>query len=561
MTSAMADYVFSMKGLTKVHEPDKKIVKDLYLSFIPGAKIGIIGVNGTGKSTILRIMAGVDTNFTGETWTRPGVKVGYLPQEPDLGDAKTVKEAVEVAVQPTRDILDEFEALSMKLGEPMSDEEMTKLLDKQGALQDKIDAVDGWNLDHMLELAMDALRLPPADADPSKLSGGEKRRVALCRLLLEKPEILLLDEPTNHLDAESVAWLQGHLQTYPGCVVLVTHDRYFLDTVVSWILELDRGQAIPFQGNYSEWLDAKQKRLAAEEKNESARQRKIRQELEWVRASPKARQAKSKARITAFDSLVRDAQNNKRDANEVRIPPGPRLGNKVIEVSKLRKSFGDKLLIDDLEFRVPPGAIVGIVGPNGAGKTTFFRMVVGEEKPDEGDIVIGDTVQLSYVDQGRDDLDPDKTVYEVISEGAEEVDVGGKKVSARQYCGWFNFRGSDQQKVVGKLSGGERNRVHLAKLLKAGGNLLLLDEPTNDLDVETLRSLESALLEFPGCVLIISHDRWYLDRICTHILAFEGDSNVLFFEGTYSDYAADRKKRLGADADVPRRIKYRKLTR
>ncbi|MFK8004455.1 MAG: energy-dependent translational throttle protein EttA [Polyangiales bacterium] len=557
----MADYVFSMKGLTKVHEPDKKIVKDLYLSFIPGAKIGIIGVNGTGKSTILRIMAGVDTNFTGETWTRPGVKVGYLPQEPDLGDAKTVKEAVEVAVQPTRDILDEFEALSMKLGEPMSDEEMTKLLDKQGALQDKIDAVDGWNLDHMLELAMDALRLPPADADPSKLSGGEKRRVALCRLLLEKPEILLLDEPTNHLDAESVAWLQGHLQTYPGCVVLVTHDRYFLDTVVSWILELDRGQAIPFQGNYSEWLDAKQKRLAAEEKNESARQRKIRQELEWVRASPKARQAKSKARITAFDSLVRDAQNNKREANEVRIPPGPRLGNKVIEVSKLRKSFGDKLLIDDLEFRVPPGAIVGIVGSNGAGKTTFFRMVVGEETPDEGNIVIGDTVQLSYVDQGRDDLDPEKTVYEVISEGAEEVDVGGKKVSARQYCGWFNFRGSDQQKVVGKLSGGERNRVHLAKLLKAGGNLLLLDEPTNDLDVETLRSLESALLEFPGCVLIISHDRWYLDRICTHILAFEGDSNVLFFEGTYSDYAADRKKRLGADADVPRRIKYRKLTR
>ncbi|MFT5357874.1 MAG: sulfate-transporting ATPase [Polyangiales bacterium] len=561
MTSPMADYVFSMKGLTKVHEPDKKIVKDLYLSFIPGAKIGIIGVNGTGKSTILRIMAGVDTNFTGETWTRPGVKVGYLPQEPDLGDAKTVKEAVEVAVKPIRDILDEFEALSMKLGEPMSDDEMTKLLDKQGALQDKIDSVDGWNLDHMLELAMDALRLPPADADPATLSGGEKRRVALCRLLLEKPEILLLDEPTNHLDAASVAWLQGHLQSYPGCVVLVTHDRYFLDTVVTWILELDRGQAIPFQGNYSEWLDAKQKRLASEEKTESSRQRKIRQELEWVRASPKARQAKSKARITAFDSLVRDANNNTRDANEVRIPPGPRLGNKVIEVSGLRKAFGDKLLIDDLEFRVPPGAIVGIVGPNGAGKTTFFRMVMGEETPDAGTIDIGETVKLSYVDQGRDDLDPEKTVYEIISEGAEEVDVGGKKVSSRAYCGWFNFRGSDQQKLVGKISGGERNRVHLAKLLKSGGNLLLLDEPTNDLDVETLRSLESALLEFPGCVLIISHDRWYLDRICTHILAFEGDSNVLFFEGTYTDYAADRKKRLGADADVPRRIKYRKLTR
>ncbi len=561
MKPLMADYVFSMKGLTKVHPPDKKVVSDLYLSFIPGAKIGIIGVNGTGKSTILRIMAGADKDFTGETWVRPGVKVGYLPQEPDLGDAKTVKEAVEKAVQPIRDVLNEFETLSMKLGEPMSDDEMTKLLEKQGALQDRIDAVDGWNLDHTLELAMDALRLPPADADPSKLSGGEKRRVALCRLLLEKPEILLLDEPTNHLDAESVAWLQGHLQSYPGCVVLVTHDRYFLDEVVEWILELDRGEAIPFKGNYSEWLDAKQKRLAQEEKNESARQRKIRQELEWVRSSPKARQAKSKARITAFDTLVQNAGKNDRDANEVRIPPGPRLGNKVVEVNGLTKAFGEKLLIDDLDLRIPPGAIVGIVGPNGAGKTTFFRMLVGEETPDAGAIDIGETVKLSYVDQGRDDLADDQTVFQVISEGADEVDVGGRTVSSRAYCGWFNFRGSDQQKPVGKLSGGERNRVHLAKLLKAGGNLLLLDEPTNDLDVETLRSLESALLEFPGCVLIISHDRWYLDRICTHILAFEGDSQVMFFEGSYSAYAADRKKRLGVDADVPKRIKYRKLTR
>ncbi|MEM7606979.1 MAG: energy-dependent translational throttle protein EttA, partial [Myxococcota bacterium] len=427
----MTDYVFSMQGLTKVHPPDKKIVSDLYLSFIPGAKIGIIGVNGTGKSTILRIMAGVDTNFTGETWLRPGIKVGYLPQEPDLGDAKTVKEAVEVAVQPVRDLLNDFEALSMKLGEPMDDDAMQKLLDKQGAMQDRIDAVDGWNLDHTLELAMDALRLPPADADPSTLSGGEKRRVALCRLLLEKPEILLLDEPTNHLDAESVAWLQGHLQTYPGCVVLVTHDRYFLDEVVDWILELDRGEAIPFKGNYSEWLDAKQARLKQEEKNESARQRKIRQELEWVRASPKARQAKSKARINAFDTLVQNSGKAGRDANEVRIPPGPRLGNKVLEVKGLKKSFGDKLLMEDLSFRTPPGAIVGIVGPNGAGKTTFFRMVVGEETPDDGAIELGETVQIAYVDQGRDDLDGSKTVFEVISEGADEIDVGGRTVSSR----------------------------------------------------------------------------------------------------------------------------------
>jgi ATP-binding cassette ChvD family protein len=557
----MADYIFSMKGLTKVHPPDKKIVSDLYLSFLPNAKIGIIGSNGSGKSTILRIMAGVDTNYTGECWTKSGLKVGYLPQEPDLGGAKTVLEAVELAVKPIRDVITEFEELSMKLGDPMSDDEMTKLLEKQGRLQDQIDAVDGWNLDHALEIAMDALRLPPGDASTATLSGGEKRRVALCRLLLEKPDLLLLDEPTNHLDAESTAWLQGHLQSYPGCVILITHDRYFLDNVIEWILELDRGEAYPFKGNYSEWLESKQKRLELEEKQESARQRKIKEELEWVRASPKARQAKSKARIEAFDRLVQDRGRAARDPNEVRIPPGPRLGGKVIEVEGIAKSFGDNLLYENLSFRVPPGAIVGIVGPNGAGKTTLFKMITGQLEPDAGKIVVGETVKLSYVDQHRDHLGDDKTVFQEISGGADEIDVGDRTVSSRAYCGWFNFKGSDQQKIVGNLSGGERNRVHLAKLMKSGGNVLLLDEPTNDLDVETLRSLESALLEFPGCVLIISHDRWYLDRICTHILAFEGDSQVMFFEGSYSDYAADRKKRLGDDADVPKRIKYRKLTK
>jgi len=557
----MADYIYSMQGLTKVHPPDKKIVEDLYLSFLPNAKIGVIGVNGTGKSTILRIMAGVDKNYNGETWLRPGKTVGYLPQEPNLGDAKTVLEAVEEGVKPIRDLMTEFEELSMKLGEPMSDDEMSKLLEKQGALQDKIDAVDGWNLEHTLEIAMDALRLPPADADPKVLSGGEKRRVALCKLLLEKPDLLLLDEPTNHLDAESVAWLQGHLQSYPGCVVLVTHDRYFLDEVVEWILELDRGQAIPYQGNYSGWLEQKQKRLEQEEKQESSRQRKIKEELEWVRASPKARQAKSKARVQAFDQLVADRGRKARDPNEVRIPPGPRLGNKVIEVEGLTKAFGDKLLFEDLDLRIPPGAIVGIVGPNGAGKTTLFKMIVGKEEPDSGEVDVGETVKLSYVDQHRDHLESDQTVFQEISGGADEIDVGDRMVSSRAYCGWFNFKGSDQQKPVGKLSGGERNRVHLAKLMKAGGNVLLLDEPTNDLDVETLRSLESALLEFPGCVLIISHDRWYLDRICTHILAFEGDSQVIFHEGSYESYAADKKERLGDDADVPKRIKYRKMAR
>ncbi|MEM7437139.1 MAG: energy-dependent translational throttle protein EttA [Myxococcota bacterium] len=557
----MAEFIFTMKGVTKVHPPDKKIIEDLYLSFFPNAKIGVIGVNGTGKSSLLRIMAGEDDTFSGEAWIRPGAKVGYLPQEPDLGDAKTVLEAVEVGVAPVRKLLDDFNELSMKLGEPMSDDEMTKLLERQGAMQDRIDAVDGWNLESTLEIAMDALRLPPADADPATLSGGEKRRVALCRLLLEKPELLLLDEPTNHLDAESVAWLQGYLQDYPGCVILVTHDRYFLDEIVEWILELDRGSAHPFEGNYSQWLEAKDQRLEQEEKKDSARKRKIRRELEWVRSSPKARQAKSKARITAFESLVSEAATARRDPNEIRIPPGPRLGTQVIEVDGITKAYGDKLLFEDLSFRVPRGAIVGIVGPNGAGKTTLFRMLVGQESPDSGTVTIGDTVQLSYVDQSRDDLDDANNVFKEITDGADEIDLGSGTVKSRAYVGWFNFRGSDQQKPVKSLSGGERNRVHLAKLLKSGGNVLLLDEPTNDIDVETLRSLEEAILGFPGCAMIISHDRWYLDRICTHILAFEGDSRVVWFEGSYADYAADRKARLGGDVEVPRRIKYRKFSR
>jgi ATP-binding cassette ChvD family protein len=557
----MAEFIFTMKGVTKVHPPDKKIIEDLYLSFFPNAKIGVIGVNGSGKSSLLRIMAGEDDSFTGEAWIRPGAKVGYLPQEPSLGDARTVLEAVEAGVAPVRALLDEFNELSMKLGEPMSDDEMAKLLEKQAALQDRIDAVDGWNLESTLEIAMDALRLPPPNADAKSLSGGEKRRVALCRLLLEKPELLLLDEPTNHLDAESVAWLQGYLQKYPGCVILVTHDRYFLDEIVEWILELDRGGAYPFQGNYSQWLEVKEASLEQEEKKDSVRKRKIARELEWVRSSPKARQAKSKARITAFESLVADASKARRDPNEIRIPPGPRLGAQVLEVDGLTKAYGDKLLFEGLSFRVPRGAIVGIVGPNGAGKTTLFRLVVGQERPDAGTITIGETVKLSYVDQSRDALEGDKTVFQEITGGADEIDIGGGTVKSRAYVGWFNFRGSDQQKLVKNLSGGERNRLHLAKLLKSGGNVLLLDEPTNDIDVETLRSLEEALLGFPGCALIISHDRWYLDRVCTHILAFEGDSQVIWHEGSYADYAADRKVRLGTEADVPHRIKYRKFSR
>jgi len=557
----MAEFIYTMKGVTKVHPPDKKIIEDLYLSFFPDARIGVIGVNGTGKSSLLRIMAGEDDTFTGEAWIRPGAKVGYLPQEPDLGDAKTVLEAVEAGVAPVRALLDEFNELSMKLGEPMSDDEMTKLLDRQGALQDRIDAVDGWNLESTLEIAMDALRLPPADAGPESLSGGEKRRVALCKLLLEKPELLLLDEPTNHLDAESVAWLQGYLQKYPGCVILVTHDRYFLDEIVQWILELDRGGAHPFEGNYSQWLEAKGARLAQEDKKDSARRRKIARELEWVRSSPRARQAKSKARITAFETLVADAVKTRRDPNEIRIPPGPRLGTQVFEVEGVSKGYGDKLLFEDLSFRVPRGAIVGIVGPNGAGKTTLFRMLVGKETPDAGTITVGETVKVAYVDQSRDALDGGNNVFKEIAGDADEIDVGAGTVTSRAYVGWFNFRGSDQQKPVKNLSGGERNRVHLAKLLRSGGNVLLLDEPTNDIDVDTLRSLEEAILAFPGCAMIISHDRWYLDRLCTHILAFEGDSRVVWFEGAYVDYAADRKARLGADVEIPHRIKYRKFSR
>ena len=554
--------MFTMQGVTKVHPPDKKVVGDVYLSFLPGAKIGVLGVNGTGKSSLLRIMAGEDENFTGEAWRKPGATVGFLPQEPSLGDAKTVMEAVEKAVEPTRSLMTRFEELSMKLGEPMSDDAMNALLDKQGRLQDEIDAKDGWNLDTTLEIAMDALRLPPPDADTAVLSGGEKRRVALCKILLEKPDLLLLDEPTNHLDAESVAWLQGHLQQYPGCVVAVTHDRYFLDEVAEWILELDRGQALPFKGNYTAWLEAKEKRLKQEEKEESSRQRKIAAELDWVRASPRARQAKSKARLQAFDDLVADGGKKKRDANEVQIPHGPRLGDKVIEAHGLKKAFGDKLLIDGLEMLVPRGAIVGIVGPNGAGKTTLFRMIIGQEKPDDGEIEVGDTVELSYVDQSREGLNGANTVYQEISGGDDVILVGGKReVNARAYCGWFNFRGSDQQKLVKGLSGGERNRLQLAKLLKKAGNVLLLDEPTNDVDVETLQSLEQAILDFPGSALIVSHDRWFLDRVATHILAFEGDSQTVFMEGTYQDYEADRRKRLGDAADVPKRIKYRKLTR
>jgi ATP-binding cassette ChvD family protein len=557
----MADYIFTMQGLTKVHPPDKKVVENVYLSFLPGAKIGVIGVNGSGKSTLLRIMAGQDSNYTGEAWRKPHTSVGYVPQEPDLGNASTVKEVVEQAVEPTRKIIRDFEELSMKLGEPMSDEEMQKVLEKQSSLQDKIDAIDGWNLDHALELAMDALRLPPADADPKVLSGGERRRVALCRTLLQKPDLLLLDEPTNHLDAETVAWLQGHLKTYPGCVVSVTHDRYFLDEVAEWILELDRGKALPFKGNYSSWLEQKEKRLEQEEKSESSRRKKIARELEWIRQSPRARQAKSKARISAYDNLVAEEGREKRDANEVQIPPGPRLGDKVFEIKGLKKALGDKLLIDELDMLVPRGAIVGIVGPNGAGKTTLFRILVGEEQPDAGTVVVGDTVKLSYVDQSRESLDDDKTVYQEISGGRDVIEIGKREINARAYCGWFNFKGSDQQKRVGQLSGGERNRVHLAKLLKSGGNVILLDEPTNDLDVETLQSLEQAIQDFPGCAMIVSHDRWFLDRIATHILAFEGDSETVYMEGSYADYEKDRKRRLGDDADVPKRIKYRKLTK
>ena len=554
-------FIYHMRDLKKAYPSGKEVLKGIHLSFYPGAKIGVIGGNGAGKSTLLRIMAGQDTEFVGEAWLAKGFTVGYLPQEPVLDESLDVLGNVKLGVAETQALLDEFEAISMKMAEPMENDEMMALLDKQGELQDKIDAVDAWSLDSQLEVAMDALRLPPSDADVSKLSGGEKRRVALCRLLLEKPDLLLLDEPTNHLDAESVAWLEMHLQQYHGTIVLITHDRYFLDNVTEWILELSAGRGIPWKGNYSSWLDQKQKKLAMKEKKESARQRALKDELDWIRQSPKGRQAKSKARIKAFEALLSAGADERRSKLELRIPPGPRLGNLVFEAEGLTKGFGDRLLIDGLDFKVPPGAIVGIIGPNGAGKTTLFRMLVGQEQPDSGALRTGPTVELAYVDQSRGALEGDNSVWQEISEGAEIVEMGRHNMNSRAYVGAFGFKGSDQQKKVGSLSGGERNRVHLAKLLKSGGNVLLLDEPTNDLDVDTLRALEEALLNFAGCALVISHDRYFLDRLATHILAFEGESNVAWFDGNYQAYEEDKKRRLGPDAIVPRRIKYRKFTR
>ena len=554
------DYIFTMRGVSKVHPPDKKVLENITLAFLPGAKIGVIGSNGSGKSSLLRIMAGVDKDIYGEAKAHPGIRVGYFAQEPELGDAKTVREAVELGVAEVKNLITEFEAVSNSLGEPMSDDAMEKALARQGELQDKLDAVDAWNIDQKVDVAMDALRCPSPDAEIAHLSGGEKRRVALARILLESPDMLLLDEPTNHLDAESVAWLERFLKEFKGTVVAVTHDRYFLDDVAEWILELDRGRGIPFKGNYSGWLEQKSARLAQEEKSESARQRKLKQELEWVRASPRARQAKSKARLSAYEELMAKSSQAVAEGADISIPAGPRLGDVVIEADHLQKGFADRLLIDDLTFQLPRSGIVGVIGPNGAGKTTLFRMLVNEDKPDGGTLKVGETVKVAYVDQSRESLGADNTVFQEISGGEEKISLGGKKeVSSRAYCSWFGFKGADQQKKVGTLSGGERNRVHLAKLLKEGGNLLLLDEPTNDLDVDTLRSLEDALSEFPGCAVIISHDRWFLDRIATHILAFEGDSHVEWFAGNYQAYEEDRKKRLGNAADQPHRIKFKKL--
>ncbi len=557
----MPQFVYTMKGLGKVHEPDHQVLKDIWLSFLPGAKIGVLGLNGSGKSTLLKIMAGLDLNFRGEAFAGEGVSVGYLPQEPQLNPAKDVRGNVEEGVAEVRAVLDAYDAVNMKLGEELTPEEMDKVLEEQARLQDKIDATNAWDLDSRLDLAMDSLRLPPGDADVSTLSGGERRRVALCRLLLQSPDLLLLDEPTNHLDAESVGWLERFLKDYPGTVVAVTHDRYFLDNVAGWILELDRGSGIPYQGNYTGWLEQKQGRLQQEEKTESKRQRTLQRELDWIRMSPRARQAKGKARLNAYEQLLAEDTNEKLDRVEIYIPPGPRLGDIVVEARGIRKSYGDNMLFDDLTFTLPRGGIVGVIGPNGAGKTTTFRMITGQEQPDGGTLRLGETVQIGYVDQNRDALDPDKSVFEVITGGEDELELGKRKVASRAYVSWFNFKGAAQQRKVGQLSGGERNRVHLAKLLREGCNLLLLDEPTNDLDVDTLRALEDALLDFPGCAVVISHDRWFLDRIATHILAFEGDSQVTWFEGNYQDYEADRKRRLGAAADQPHRIKYRKLTR
>jgi sulfate-transporting ATPase len=553
------EYIFTMRDLRKVVPPSREILKGIYLSFYPGAKIGVLGSNGAGKSTLLRIMAGVDKDFLGEARPLPGIKIGYLPQEPQLDPTKDVRGNVLEGVREQQALLDQYNEISAKFAEPMDDEQMNRLLEKQGTLQERIEALGLWELDHKIDLAMDALRLPPGEADVSKISGGEKRRVALCRLLLEQPDMLLLDEPTNHLDAESVWWLERYLAEFKGTVVAVTHDRYFLDNVAGWILELYQGAGIPWEGNYSSWLEQKEKRLANEEKQASARQKTLQRELEWIRMSPRARQAKSKARITAYEELRAESERQQEGTAEIMIPVPARLGDEVVVTDGLNKGFGDRLLIDDLTFSLPRGGIVGVIGPNGAGKTTLFRMITGQEEPDGGSLKVGSTVEVAYVDQSRDDLDPSKTVYEEISGGQDQLQFGRRTVNARAYCAGFNFRGSDQQKKVGTLSGGERNRLHLAKLLKSGGNLLLLDEPTNDLDVDTLRALEEALLGFAGCVVVISHDRWFLDRVATHMLAFEGNSEVVWYEGNYQEYAADYHKRKGASVDQPHRIRYKKL--
>jgi len=557
----LAEFIYTLRDLRKVVGTDRILLDGITLSFFPGAKIGVVGPNGTGKSSLLRILAGEDKDFLGEARPADGIRIGYLAQEPHLDPTKDVLGNVEEGVAELRDLLRRFEEVSARFGEELGDDEMNALVEEQGKLQDRIDAANGWELERTLEIAMDALRCPPPDAKVETLSGGERRRVALCQLLLAKPDLLLLDEPTNHLDAESVAWLERHLQEYPGTVIAVTHDRYFLDNVAEWILELDRGGYYPFQGNYTSWLEQKQKRLELDEKKTSARRRTLERELEWVRMSPRARQAKSKARVRAYDELRAEEEARLPETVEISIPIGPRLGEVVVEAEHLVKGFGDRLLIDDLDFKLPPGGIVGVIGPNGAGKTTLFKMIVGEEKPDGGSLRLGDTVKLAYVDQSRDALDAKKTVWQEISGGDDVILVGKREVPSRAYVSAFGFKGAEQQKLVGSLSGGERNRLHLAKLLKSGGNVLLLDEPSNDLDVDTLRALEEALLGFSGCVVVISHDRWFLDRIATHILAFEGDSHVEWFEGNFQDYEADRKRRLGADADQPHRIKYKKITR
>jgi ATP-binding cassette ChvD family protein len=552
--------IYSMVRVSKFYDK-KPVIKEISLSYFYGAKIGVLGLNGSGKSTLLKIMAGVDPAFNGETILSKGYTIGYLEQEPLVDDTKSVREIVQEGVQEAVDLLAEFNRINESFAEPMSDDEMDRLIQRQGEVQEKLDAMDAWDLDARLEMAMDALRCPPGDTPVNLISGGERRRVALCRLLLKKPDILLLDEPTNHLDAESVAWLEQHLQKYAGTIIAVTHDRYFLDNVAGWILELDRGHGIPWKGNYSSWLEQKQNRLATEDKSESERQKTLKRELEWIRMAPKGRRAKSKARITAYEKLLDQANARLAKELEIYIPPGPRLGNVVIQARGVRKGYEDKLLVDNMDFALPPGGIVGVIGPNGAGKTTLFRMITGQEQPDSGDIVIGDTVSLAYVDQSRDVLDPEKSIWEMVSEGQDAIALGDRQVNSRAYVARFNFSGTDQQKKVGLLSGGERNRVHLARMLKSGANVLLLDEPTNDLDVNTMRALEEALENFAGCAVVISHDRWFLDRIATHILAFEGDSQVVWFEGNYSDYEKDRKKRLGAAADQPHRIRYRQLTR